>query len=249
MACFDVAISDSIATVTMSRGKVNAINPEFVSELQEILNQLEYDDRVGAVVLAGNGKFFSFGLDIPEVYDYTPEAMTRFIQSFCDLYYRMFLFPKPVIGMLNGHAMAGGCILALVCDRRIMTEGRGKVALNEVTFGASLFAGAVGMLRYACGNRNAEKVLLTGAMFGPEESLQLGLVDEISPEASVVARAREVAADLSRHVGAHFASLKRLARQPVADGWRLRESVTIREWIDIWYSPETRAKAKSIQIR
>lgn len=249
MPNFELKLVDSLAIITMTRGKVNAINPDFVRELNLLLDDIERHPDIHAVVLIGQGKFFSFGLDIPELYELTPEAMTRFIQTFCDLYHRLFLFPKPIVAAINGHAIAGGCILATACDRRLMSAGNGKIALNEVTFGASLFAGAVAMLQFACGSRNAEQILLTGHMFTPEQARELGLIDEVTEDDKLLADASRVARELGKNHGPHFTSLKRLSRQPIADQWRIREPHAITEWIDIWYSPETRAKAKSIQIR
>ncbi len=249
MPNFELKLVDSLAIVTMTRGKVNAINPDFVRELNLLLDDIERHPDIRAIVVTGQGKFFSFGLDIPELYELTPEAMTRFIQTFCELYHRLFLFPKAIVAAINGHAIAGGCILATACDRRLMSAGNGKIALNEVTFGASLFAGAVAMLQFACGPRNAEQVLLSGQMFTPEQAKDLGLVAEVIDEGKLLTEACRVARELGKNHGPHFTSLKRLSRQPVADQWRIREPRAITEWIEIWYSPETRAKAKSIQIR
>lgn len=249
MPNFDLAITDSLAVITMTRGKVNAINPEFVRDLNALLDHLEDRPEIRALVLTGRGKFFSFGLDIPELYDYSPEAMTSFIQSFCRLYRRLFLFPKPLIAAINGHAIAGGSILATTSDRRLMVSGGAKIALNEVTFGASLFAGAVAMLQFACGPRLAETVLLTGRMFTPDEALTIGLVDRITSETELLPAASALAGELGLNAGPHFTSLKRLSRQPIADQWMLREPASIEEWIKIWYSPATREQAKRIQIR
>lgn len=249
MSCFEITVADAVATITMARGKVNAINTEFVAELSGLLDEFETDSSTNALILTGRGKFFSFGLDIPELYDLSPAEMTRFIRTFCSLYHRLFLFPKPTVAAINGHAIAGGCILATACDTRLMAEGNGKMALNEITFGATLFTGAVEMLRYACGNRNAEKILLSGTMFSPAESLQLGLVDRIVTSDDLQNVAMQHALEQSRYVGPQFTSLKRLVRGPISSAWRTREDQSILDWINIWYSPETRERARSIQIR
>ncbi|MCM2272434.1 MAG: enoyl-CoA hydratase/isomerase family protein [candidate division Zixibacteria bacterium] len=249
MGSFELQTRDGLTTVTMNRGKVNAINESFVAEGLAIFEQLRHDPQTKAVILIGQGKFFSFGLDIPELYGLSPEAMTAFIRKFCRLYHDIFIFPKPIIGAVNGHAIAGGCILALACERRIMTDGSGKIALNEVTFGASLFAGAVAMLRYAVGNMNAEKILLTGSMFSATEALSMGFAERLAPEAELLGQATELARSLAVNAGANYASLKRLARGPVVESYRKLEDQSIREWIDIWYSPGAREKTRSIQIR
>lgn len=249
MTCFDLQQSDNLAILTMTRGKVNAINPDFVRELDLLLTQIEQEPTISAIILTGQAKFFSFGLDIPELYDLSPEEMTRFIRSFCDLYHRLFLFPKAIVSAINGHAIAGGCILATTCDRRIIADGNARLALNEVTFGASLFAGAVAMLQFACGTRNAEQILLTGTMLSPAEALQLGLIHQVVDSDRLLSQSTTYATELAANAGPHFASLKRLSRQPIADAWRIREPHSIDEWINIWYSEKTREQAKRIQIR
>jgi enoyl-CoA hydratase/carnithine racemase len=249
MPCFEITVTDSIATITMARGKVNAINSEFVAELSGLLDEFETDSSTSALILTGRGKFFSFGLDIPELYDLSPAEMTRFIRTFCGLYHRLFLFPKPTVAAINGHAIAGGTILATACDARLMADGNGKMALNEITFGSTLFAGAVEMLRYCCGNRNIEKILLSGTMFTPAESLQLGLVDRIVTGDELMFASGQLAVEQSRHLSPAFTSLKRLARGPIAAEWMTREQQSILDWINVWYSPETRERARSVQIR
>ena len=102
MSVLDVQVRDAIATVVLQRGKVNAINPTVVEELSTAFAQLQRDSDVRAVVLTGHGKFFSFGFDIPEFLSYTREQFTRFVTDFARLYRDLFVFPKPLVGALNG---------------------------------------------------------------------------------------------------------------------------------------------------
>jgi len=154
-----------------------------------------------------------------------------------------------VVAALNGHAIAGGCMLALACDRRLMAEGKGRIGLNEVTFGSSVFAGSVAMLKACVGQRNAERVLFSGAMFDGDAALELGLVDRLAPADSLLALALEEARSLSEGDRAAFAEIKRLVRGPVAEAIRAREADSIREFVRIWYSDSTREKLKGVDIR
>ena len=139
-------------------------------------------------------------------------------------------------------------MLALGCDRRIMAEGRGKISLNEITFGSSVFAGSVEMLRMAVGQRNAERILGTGALWLPEQALELGLVDQVvAPEKlrqAAVASAREIAGDT-----VVFQSMRELLRGPIVEMMRRREAASIREFVEIWYSAATRERLRQIRIR
>ena len=111
-------IHEGIATVRLERGKVNALNEQVVDELSSCLRGLESDPTVRGVLLTGTGKFFSFGFDIPEFLGAQREEFTGYLRKFTTLYRELFVHPRPVVAALNGHAVAGGCMLATACDVR-----------------------------------------------------------------------------------------------------------------------------------
>ena len=240
---------DGIAEVTLGRGKVNALNGQVVDELAETFRQLATDDGVGAAVLTGQGKFFSWGFDIPELLGFTKDAFIDYLTRFTGLYRQLFVWPKPLVGALNGHTVAGGCMIALTCDRRLMVPGNAKISLNEVTFGASVFFGAVEMLKLAVGARRAETVLFDGAMYPAAEAKGMGLVDEVVAPERLLDEARSAARGLAAHEPAAFASIKRLLRSPTAEAMAAHERDSILEFADIWYAPATRARLREILIR
>jgi Delta3-Delta2-enoyl-CoA isomerase len=243
-----VSKENGITTVTMSRGKVNAINEAFIDELGAVYNELAADADTKAVILTSDGKFFSFGFDIPELLNYSKNDFARYLKKFCAMYTRMFLFPKPVIGAINGHATAGGCILALTCDFRIMVTGKAKIALNELNIGAAIFAGCVGMLKSAVGERNAEKVLLTGTMYSAEDARRIGLVDSVTSGETLMAEAKEIAEGFSQKNPDAFKTLKNLLRRPIAECFSRSEGDSILDFIEIWYSEPTQKVLKGVVI-
>jgi len=243
------SLDSGIAVVALKRGKVNALNEDVVAELDQAFDGIAGDPAVRACILTGHGPFFSFGFDVPGFMDHTQEAFSAFLEGFTDFYTKLFTFPKPVVAALNGHTVAGGCMLAIACDRRIVAEGRGRIALNEVTFGASVFAGCVAMLQACAGHHNAEQILFSGAMLGPAEALDLGLVDQVVPAAELIPAAEALATDLARGDATAFASIKGLLRQPIAERMRRREADSIREFVDIWYSEAMRGRLREIRIR
>jgi Delta3-Delta2-enoyl-CoA isomerase len=248
MSFVEVETSQGIATVTLSRGKVNALNGMVVDELRECLKKLEVDQDTQAVVFTGSGKFFSFGFDIPEFLSYPKEEFTKYLINFTDLYTYLFLYPKPVVAALNGHTIAGACMLALACDSRVMVGGKGKISLNEIAFGSSVLAGSTEMLRFWVGSANATKVLYSGAMYSAEEAFSLGMVQEIATEEGLMDQAKTIAADLgSKHQPA-FASVKSLLRKPIAEDIVQREQASISEFVDIWYSEPTWKNLQDIKI-
>lgn len=249
MSFTELETNGGIATVALARGKVNAISRGVVDELRSRFEAAEADPAVRAVVLTGRRPFFSFGFDVPEFLSFSKADFAAYLTAFTELYTYLFLYPKPVVAALNGHAVAGGCMLALACDRRVMATGKARIALNEITFGSSIFAGSTEMLRFQVGNGAAARILYSGTMFSAEEALNLGLVEALDSEEKVVERARTMATELgSRHASA-FRSIKALLRRPVAEEMRRREQGSIAEFVEIWYSPSTWAELQKIRIR
>lgn len=240
--------SGGIATLTLRRGKVNALNGAVINQLRGTLKTLECDPEVKAIVLTGAGKFFSFGFDIPEFLSFTKEQFTEYLTSFTELYTYIFLYPKPIVAALNGHTIAAGCMLALACDYRVMVSGKAKIALNEISFGSSVFAGSTEMLRFWVGGANATAVLLSGAMYAAEEAKSLGLVQEVTTDGKLMDMAGKVASDFASKYQAAFFSIKSLLRKGIGKDMRDQERDAIKEFVDIWYSESTWANLKNITI-
>jgi enoyl-CoA hydratase/carnithine racemase len=249
MSDVELSREDDVAVLTLKRGKVNALNQALVREFREKLDELRGDTTPQALVLTGHGKFFSFGLDVPELYPLSREEFSDFLSAFTDLYTALYSCPRPVIAALNGHTIAGGCMLALACDVRLMAEGNAKISLNEVTFGASVFAGSVEMLRSCVGGREAERVLLGGAMLTSGDALALGLVDRVVKAGDLLPLALDEARVLGSRDSEAFASIKSLLRKPIVEIMRAREHESIREFVRIWYSDATRKQLRNITIR
>ena len=244
-----VSTESGIATVAIDRPKVNAINEQVVSELRDVFLELAVDERVRAVILTGRGSFFSFGFDIPGFMDYPREEFHRFILSFSDLVQRIFVFPKPVIAALNGHAVAGGCVLAIACDRRVMATGKAKIALNELTLGASVFTSIAEILKYTVGPGKTQMLLYTGKMNSAEEALALGLVDKVVSAEEMNDAALAAAQELAGWDVLAFGSVKRLLRKEALDRIESHEKGSVSDFVDIWYSENTWEKLKKIEIR
>lgn len=240
--------SGDVATLTLSRGKVNALNGAVVDELRVALEALEGEPGVRAIILTGSGKFFSFGFDIPEFLSFGREQFAVYLTAFTDLYTYLFLYPKPVVAAVNGHAVAGGCMLALACDHRVMVAGGAKMSLNEIGFGSSVFAGSTEMLRFWVGGASATAVLYSGAMYSAVEAERLGLVHEVADADGLTAAAGKAASGLAAKHPPAFAGIKSLLRKPIAEEMRRREAESIREFVDVWYSEATWANLQAIRI-
>jgi 3,2-trans-enoyl-CoA isomerase len=240
--------SDGIATLMIRRGKVNALNVTVVNEMRESLKTFESDPEVKSVILTAYGKFFSFGFDIPEFLSFTKEQFTEFLVNFTDLYTYIFRYPKPVVAALNGHTIAGGCMLALACDHRIMISGKAKISLNEIGFGSSVFAGSVEMLRFWVGSAKATEVLFSGALYSAQEAKNLGLIHEVAAADELKDMARKAASGFASKYPPAFASIKSLLRRSIIEEMMRRERESIKEFVDIWYSESTWANLQNIKI-
>ena len=242
-------IHEGLATVRLERGKVNALNEQVVDELASCLRGLETDPAVRGVLLTGTGKFFSFGFDIPEFLGVPKDEFARYLRKFATLYRELFLHPRPVVAALNGHTVAGGCMLATACDVRVMARENAKIGLNEVGFGSSLFAGSLELLRFWVGDRRAQEIVYGGALYTAEQALDLGLVDAVAVDDALLEEARDRLEQLAGKSPQAFRSIKRLLRGPLAEEIQRREEASVREFAEIWYSKETRAELEKIKIR
>ena len=248
MSFMQVSKDGEIATVTLSRGKVNALNEPMVEEITKSFEDLAIDNEVRSIIFTGSGKFFSFGFDVPEFLNYSKSDFIIYLEKFTNFYTYLFLFPKPIVVALNGHTIAGGCMLATACDFRLMVTGKAKISLNEITFGSAVLAGSVEMLKYCVGSRNAQSILYSGAMYSAEEAIQLGLVDQVSSEDALTEDARKVAQELAQKDSSAFRCTKHLLRKPAVEEMIKREKDAILEFVDIWYSEQTWENLKAIKI-
>jgi len=244
----EVSKNKGIATLSLCRGKVNALTGAVVDQIKNALSDIEKDPDIRALALTGKGKFFSFGFDIPEFLSYSRDEFSDYLKNFTGLLVYMFLYPKPVVAALNGHTIAGGCMLSLACDQRIMVSGKAKISLNEISFGSSVFAGSTEMLRACVGNANAMEILYSGAMYSAEQAQKMGLVDHVAQARDLMETSKKIAGKLAKKPSAAFASIKLLLRKPIADKFVKKEGDAIKEFVDIWYSEATWENLKKISI-
>jgi enoyl-CoA hydratase/carnithine racemase len=240
--------SDGIVTLMIKRGKVNALNNTVIDEMRVLLKAFERDPEVRSIILTGSGKFFSFGFDIPEFLSFTKGQFREYLVNFTDLYTYIFSYPKPVVAALNGHTIAGGCMLALACDHRVMVSGKARISLNEIGFGASVFTGITEMLRFWAGSANATEILFSGALYSAQEAKGMGLVHEVAGADALMAAARKTASGFASKYPPAFASIKSLLRRSIVEEMKRRERESIQEFVDIWYSETTWANIQNIRI-
>jgi len=234
---------DGVSILALQRSVTNALNLGLVRELSIALDTTALDDTVCGIVLTStNDKFFSIGFDIPELYSLTPDEFRVFYQAFNRLCITLFSFPKPTIAAITGHAVAGGCILALCCDYRYIAEGNKKMGLNEIKLGVPIPYPADCILRELVCFRTYRDVVDTGDFFLPQQLITMGLVDRVISPDTVRARARESIRVLGEHTVQVFPMIKQNRVEPVISN--ILYSLRIREesFLKCWYSEPTRRK-------
>ncbi|TAH35532.1 MAG: enoyl-CoA hydratase/isomerase family protein [Planctomycetota bacterium] len=238
---------DGIRVLRLARGKGNSLNAELLQELHSALQ--ESRDAAG-LVLTGEGRFFSSGLDLVELPQLQRPAMRAVLQCLEDTVAALFGHPRPVVAAINGHAVAGGCVLALCCDARVMARGDYKIGLNELAHGIGLPVSVQEITRAQTSPGWLAEVALGAALYDPETALRRGLINEVLEPAQVLPRALEVASAWAAHPPQAFAATKAALRAPVLETIRrLRATDAGERWLDSWFSPPTQAHLAAVRQR
>jgi enoyl-CoA hydratase/carnithine racemase len=233
-------INEGLLVVTMARGKANALNRGMVDELNQAVEHAGNNENVRGVVLASDrAKFFSGGFDVTEVFQYDRETMTEFFGRFIDLYEGMISLPKPVVAAVNGHAFAGGAVLALASDARVMAEGEFGFALNEINLGIALPPGMIRMAISAVGTMRARELVLEGKPVKPAAALQTGLACELASPEAVLERAILRARSLAEKPPLTFAAIKRSFVEVTGLIPAGGDRQNLSRFIEHWFSPES----------
>ncbi|MFT5970843.1 MAG: 3,2-trans-enoyl-CoA isomerase [Flavobacteriales bacterium] len=171
--------------IQLNRGNSNPINQEMVDELKLRIEEFEEDENCKGIILTGKERFFSAGLDVIEMYDYDQFQMETFWRSFHELLKTMVSFSKPMIAAITGHSPAGGCILALCCDYRVMASGKFKIGLNEISVGVLAPPAITTLYSFAIGRSLAYQYLMEAKLMNADEALSCHLIHEVVEESEV----------------------------------------------------------------
>lgn len=170
---------EHILHVLLDRGKSNAMELDLVNALIQVLEEAESDPSVEGLILSGKEGFFSSGLDLITLFSYDQVQMKNFWSRFMTLIKKFVAFSKPAVAAITGHSPAGGCVLALCCDYRLMVDGDYVLGLNEVPVGIVVPTPIFTLYSFWLGKGHAYRSLLEGRLFKPQEALGIGLVDEV----------------------------------------------------------------------
>jgi len=232
--------------ITLARGKANPLNAAMVEELITAFGAAASNDVRGVVLASDRPKFFSSGFDVGEVFQYDRDRMAEFFGRFIDLYESILHLPKPVVASVSGHAFAGGAVLALACDARVMADGEFGFALNEVNLGIVVPSGFVRMAIAAAGARNAREVILEGKTITPARALEMGLADEVVRPEAVLARAIARARELAAKPPQAFGAVKQLLLEATGHSAAFGDRFTLSQFIEHWFSSEAMERKQAL---
>jgi enoyl-CoA hydratase len=228
---------DGVAVLRMAHGPVNALDLELLEALIDVFGALGDRD---AVVLTGTGRAFSAGVDLRRIADGGEGYARRYLPLLRQAFLTLFDFPRPLVAAVNGHAIAGGCILVQTADLRLMAAG--TIGVTELRVGVPFPAAALEILRWATGPA-APRLVLEAQAVAPEPALAAGLVDRVVAPEDLAAQALDAARGLAAIPRGTFTLTKRQLRAPAhaaiaAFGPRADPEVD-----DLWAAPATATRA------
>lgn len=233
----EIETRDAITTLRLAHGKVNAIDQELLDAMQKQLQALEKSDCRG-IVLTGSGKSFSAGVDVFRVFGSGQNGIARFLDSLHNLLVKLLTFPVPVVAAINGHAIAGGCIVACACDYRLMARGDGKIGVTELLLGIPFPTSAFEVLRATVASHYLHQAVYSGETFPPEAALARGFVDELVEPEALQQTAFERARRFAAIAPAAFVHSKRQLRHPALQRIAGNRQQFDAEAARIWQLPE-----------
>ena len=184
----EIQTAGAVAVLTFSSGRVNAIDVEFADELTQAIGELRQSGG-GPLVVTGAGRAFSAGVDLKRVVEGGPAYTDRLIPALSAMIQAMFGYPGPTVAAVNGAAIAGGCVLACACDRRLISAGA-QIGASEVRVGVPFPIAALEVMRHVCADRT-EEALLGGRIYHDDEAVAMGLVHRVVAEHLVDAAVAE----------------------------------------------------------
>jgi len=234
----DIKTQAGIAVLTLTHGKANALDIELCEVLTARFVELRGSDAK-AVVVTGQGKIFSAGVDLIRLSEGGAAYVSKFLPVLHKLYDAVFYHPKPVVAAINGHAIAGGCVLACCADQRIMTREGGRIGVTEMLVGVPFPALAFEIMRHSTPPYFFSETILSGATFPADVAAHRGWVNEVVEPALLMKRAMAAAQSLAALSPAAFAQTKKQIRATVAERMAQSGEATDKAVTAIWTAPKT----------
>lgn len=239
---------DAIVELQLARPPVNALN---LSLLQQLRAAVEEAPAAGAcgIVLSGAPGMFSAGVDVPALVGRERSEVRAFWREFFAVCAALARSPVPVVAAITGHSPAGGAVLSLFCDYRVMAEGPFKIGLNEVQVGLSVPDCIQLALRRVVGTYRAERLLVAGAMIESSQALAYGMVDELTGVEQVSTRALHWLRELLALPSHAMLATRALARADLTEAYADVDALPLDAFVDGFFHPQTQTVLQSLVDR
>ncbi len=249
MSLVETVVHGHVSELRLARPPVNALNPELCHDLRQALDTALVNGARG-IVLAGGPKVFSAGLDVPYLLSLGNDttALLDAWNAFFDAARALIACPVPVVAAMAGHAPAGGCVLALCCDYRVMAEGPYRIGLNETQVGLVAPEGIQALLSRVVGPHRSERLLVSGALIDAKEALRIGLVDELTGIDSVATRARVWLDELLLLPREPMLETRRIARRDAVATLQ-PDHIDLPRFVAAWTHPDTQSGLRAMLER
>lgn len=239
MATVNVTMQGATAVLRLDNGATNAISSELVDDLAAALAQVR--TSAGGLVLAGNSKFFSIGLNLPELIEFDRATIIDFFSRFDHLTFELYTLPLPTACAMTGHAVAGGGVLALTCDFRVAAAGKKLFGFNEATIGLPVPYLPDLILRQLVGDRAATEMLYHGRFLPGARAAEIGLVDTVLPLDEVEEQAIAMTNSLAVQPRKAFALIKESRTDAVRATYELHNRAKLARMLDCWFEDSVQA--------
>jgi enoyl-CoA hydratase/carnithine racemase len=241
----DVVRHGRVALVTLRRPPANALNIELTEEIASVFRDLGQNDEVKSVVLTGHGKSFCAGVDLKIVPAFDQGDQRRMVNALNHAFYSVYACPLPVVGAINGHAIAGGLVLALCCDWRIASKTPFLAGLTEVRVGVPYPVAAMEVARQELRPDVARRLVLFGENMASSAAVDAGVFDEAAEAPALLQQALIKAKEFAGLPRAAFAQTKRQLRSGAIEA--IEAAIAGEEpLLDAWLSRETLAAAATV---
>jgi enoyl-CoA hydratase/carnithine racemase len=217
----------------------NALDDELLTALAAELEALVAAGGPPLVLHSAHPSIFCPGLDLKKLDGRSRNDLRGLIEQFAMLLRCLATYPGPTVAALSGHAIAGGCLLALACDRRVMARAGARLGLSEINLGIPVPAGAITMLLALYPTRSVEQLVLEGDGLGGERAAELGFVERLTERDAVIDEAIRLANHLGSRPAAAFAAAKGFLRNAMAASMATRDADEIERFLDHWFDPAT----------
>jgi enoyl-CoA hydratase len=237
--------SGTTAVMSLASDKVNALDRAVLREISSFVEYCEQDPEIGALVVTGEGSVFSAGLNVSEVLGNEKSYTDLLLDDLNEALIRLFRCPKPTVAAINGAAIAGGCILAATCDKRLIAA-EARIGVTELQVGVSFPIVAVELLRYTCGSR-AEQLILDAALLDADEACRSGLVHQSVPRSELHGAAMAAAEKLASFDAGAYALAKASTRRAALSAMEDEGSGLLDPQVrDHWKDDRTRASLERL---